>query len=154
MDDYEILRDRVSIYYHPGTLQPTAYIRTCHRRYTPDFLIRHKLTGRAFLIEVKPRAFEHEPQLPLLKQIAENYISWKKYDWQYQVIFDDDILLTEQQWHQFRDCCRLKSITERKIWFEQLNKRYDRSAPALFTSAPDNARIAFVMLGTWPPRKA
>ncbi|MGC4234577.1 MAG: hypothetical protein QM594_16465 [Niabella sp.] len=153
MDDYEILRGRVSIYYHPGTLQPTDYIRMCHRRYTPDFLIRHKQTGKAFLIEIKPRGFEQEPQLAVLREIAENYIRWKKYDWQYQVIFDDEIILTEQQWYEFKDCCRLKTLTARKIWFDELNRKYDRSAPSLFTSAPKNDRIAFVMFGTWPAKK-
>jgi hypothetical protein len=98
MNDYEILRERVAIYYHPDTLQPTDYIRTCHRRYTPDFLVRHKQTGQAFLVEIKPRAFEEEPQLPVLKQIAENYIRWKKYDWQYKVIFDDEIVLDKEQY--------------------------------------------------------
>lgn len=150
MDDYEILRARVSIYYHPGTLQPTKYIRRYHRRYTPDFLIRHKQTGQAFLIEVKPRGFEQEPQLAILKKVAENYIKCKKYDWKYQVIFDDDILLTEQQWYEFKDCCHLKSPTAQKIWLNALNKNYDRSAPSLFIAAPDSTKIAFVMFGTRP----
>ena len=42
MEEYEFLRARVTIYYHPGTKLPTDYIRECHRHYTPDFLIRHK----------------------------------------------------------------------------------------------------------------
>ena len=37
MEDYEFLRARVSIYYHPGTREPTDYVREFHRRYTPIF---------------------------------------------------------------------------------------------------------------------
>lgn len=60
---------------------PTSYIRKCHRRYTPDFLIRRKETGKAFLVEVKPRGFENHPQLLLRQEVPENYIRWKNYDW-------------------------------------------------------------------------
>jgi hypothetical protein len=37
IEEYEFLRARVTIYYHPGTKLPTDYIRDCHRHYTPDF---------------------------------------------------------------------------------------------------------------------
>ena len=77
---YEFLRARVTIYYHPGTKKPTDYIQEFIRHYTPDFLIRHKETGEAFLIEIKPRTFENDPQLLLRREVAENYINWKGYD--------------------------------------------------------------------------
>jgi len=147
MEDYAFLRGRISIYYHPGTKLPTEYIRTCHHRYTPDFLIRHKETGKAFLIEIKPRPFEHDPQLLLRRQVAENYIRWKKYDWKYKVIFDDEIILTEEQLEDFDQCLKLKSKSACKIWFQQYNNRFDRSAPPLFGQAPSNSEILFVMLG-------
>ena len=73
MEEYEFLRERVTIYYHPGTKKPTDYIREFTRHYTPDFLVRNKETGEALLVEIKPRAFEHDPQLPLRKVVAENY---------------------------------------------------------------------------------
>ncbi|MCH5597989.1 TnsA endonuclease N-terminal domain-containing protein [Niabella ginsengisoli] len=150
MDDYEILRGRVSIYYHPGTLQPTDYIRTCHRRYTPDFLIRHKQTGHAFLVEVKPRIYEREPHLCVMKTVAENYIQQKGYDWQYRVIFDDEIILNQEQLEVFEDCQRLRASSDRKLWFEELSRRYDLSARTLFTTAPRSSKVAFVMLGRRP----
>lgn len=31
---------------------PTEYIRISRGRYTPDFLIRHKETGKAFLVVI------------------------------------------------------------------------------------------------------
>lgn len=147
MDDYEFLRARISIYYHPGTKLPTDYIRKFHRRFTPDFLVRHKTTGKALLVEIKPRAFENDPQLLIRKQVAENYIRWKKYDWTYKVIFDDEILLTEEQWKEFEDCCKQKTLSARKIWLEQYNKKLDRINPAVLKSAPTNSQITFVMFG-------
>lgn len=149
-DEYDFLRARVAIYYHPGTLQPTAYIRDCHRRYTPDFLIRHRQSGEAFLVEIKPRAFEGNPQLSLRRKVAENYIQWKQYDWKYKVIFDDEIILSEEQLEDFEDCCKLKSRSAFKIWLERYNKNFDRSAPSLFSHLTDNQKTRFVMLGDRP----
>lgn len=146
-EEYEYLRERISIYYHPGTKLPTDYIRECHRRYTPDFLIRHKQTNEALLVEIKPRAFEGNPQLALRKEVAENYIRWKGYDWKFKVIYDDEIILDEEQWEDFEECCKLKSKSSFKIWFEQYNKKFDRSAPSLFKNIPDNRKIEFVMFG-------
>lgn len=147
MEEYQFLRGRVSIYYHPGTRQPTDYIKEYHRRYTPDFLIRHKETGKAYLVEIKPRAFEHEPQLTHRKEVAENYIRWKRYDWEYKIIFGDEIILTSDQLEEFLECCKLKSKSARKLWFEEYNKKFDRSAPILFSNVPTNSSIQFVMFG-------
>jgi len=147
LEDYEFVRGKVCIYYHPGTKMPTDYIRDCHRRYTPDFLMRHKLTGEAFLVEIKPRAFQNDPQLALRKQVAENYIRWKNYDWQYKVVFDDEILLDQEQWEDFQECCKLKSKCSWLLWFEEYNKKFDRSAPSFFTQARDNTNIRFIMFG-------
>ena len=146
-EEYEFLRARISIYYHPGTLEPTDYIRDCHRRYTPDFLIRHKQTGEAFLVEIKPRAFKGDPQLTLRKTVAENYIQWKKYDWKFKVVYDDQIKLSEEELEDFEECCKLKSKSSYKIWFEQYNKKFDRSAPSFFNHVTDNKKINFIMFG-------
>lgn len=70
MEEYHFLRSPVSIYYHPGTKLTIDHIRRCHLRYTPDFLIRHKQTFEAFVVEIKPRTFEHHPQLLLRKVVA------------------------------------------------------------------------------------
>lgn len=148
LEDYAFLRERISIHFHPGTKLPTDYIRECHRRYTPDFLIRHKETGEAYLVEIKPRAFQHEHQLLYRKEIAENYIRWKGYDWKFKIIYDDEIILTAEQLEQFEDCRRLKSRSARKLWFQEYNKRFDRSAPNLFTRQVSNAEIQFIMFGT------
>jgi hypothetical protein len=146
-DEYAFMRSRIIIFYHHGTGQPTLYIREGVRHYTPDFLIRHKQTGEAFLVEIKPRAAENDPQLILRRQVAEKYILWKKYDWKFKVVFDDEITLNESGLSVFRDCCRLKSMSAFKIWLAQQDKRYNRCAPTYFAKPPRECDIRFVMLG-------
>ncbi len=106
-DEYEFLRSRVTIYYHHGNFRPTDYIREGVRHYTPDFLIRHKKTAESFLVEIKPRAAQNDAQLIIRKEVAENYIRWKHYDWKFKVVFDDQIVLTGEEFAVFRDCCKL-----------------------------------------------
>jgi hypothetical protein len=146
-NEYEFLRSHVPIYYDPVTKRPTNYIRANIRRYTPDFLIRHKETKKAFWVEIKPRAFSDHGQLELRKEVAEKYIQWKGYDWQYKIVFDDEIILTLDQVVQFNECCSLIGISARKTWFEKYNKRFDRSAPAFFKTVPRNGDVLFVMFG-------
>ena len=150
-EEYQFLRARVAIFYHPVTRKPTNYIREFTRRYTPDFLIRHRQTGKAFLIEIKPRGFQHHPQLLLHKEIAENYIKWKGYDWQYKVVFDDEIILTAQQLDDFEDACKLKGKSDFKLWFQQYNSKFDRSVPLLFSTVPKESDIRFVIFGIRQP---
>lgn len=146
--DYEFLRARVSIYYHPGTKKPTAYIKEFHRRYTPDFLIRHKDTGEAWLVEIKPRAFQHDPQLSLRKEVAENYIRWKGYDWKFRVVFSDEIRLTKAEQEEFERCCRFKQRSACRLWWGEYNAKFDRSAPPFFSTVPASSDIEYVMFGT------
>jgi hypothetical protein len=147
LEEWSFMRGRVSIYYHPGTLQPTDYVRECHRRYTPDFLIRNKETGEAFLIEIKPRAFQSDPQLEYRKRIPENYIRWKGYDWKFKVVYDDEIILDAEQLENFKDCSRLKSKSSFKLWFQQYNSRFDQSAPTMFSPQLSGKEIEFIMFG-------
>ena len=118
MEEYYFLRSPVSIYYHPGTKHTHDHIRHCHLRYTPDFLIRHKETFQAKLVEIKPRAFQHHPQLALRKAIAENYIERKKLDWQFSVVFDDQIILNEEQLESLESCKVLTTDKSLATWFK------------------------------------
>ncbi len=147
-NDYDSLRAHIPIYYDPKTKRPTDYIRDNIRRYTPDFLIRHRLTNEAFLVEVKPRAFEGNPQLDARKQIAENYIKARNYDWKFIVVYDDEIRLNFQQQQIFDHCKNLKRETKRLLYFQAMNDKYDASRPNFFTRAPSNKIIQHVMFGT------
>lgn len=146
--EYEFLRSHIPIYYDPATKKPTNYIRDNIRRYTPDFLIRHKTTGEAFLIEIKPRAFAGNPQLLNRQEVSENYIRWKNFDWSYKVVYDDEIILTREQQEQFNECRKLICKSARKLAFEKFNKLFDRSTPSFYANVPDNKRIQFVMFGS------
>lgn len=148
LNDYESLRAHIPIYYDPRTKKPTYYIRDNIRRYTPDFLIRNKTTHEAFLVEVKPRAFQYNPQLDLRKQVSENFIKWKKYDWKFKMVFDDEIQLNFEQQIIFEHCRNLKRETQRLMAFQALNDKYDASRPSFFTRAPSNKIIQYVMFGT------
>ncbi len=147
-DEYVFLRERVIIYYNPGTTEPTAHLVSNYRYYAPDFLIRHKETGQAFLIEIKPRAFEGQPQLALRKELAEKFIQWKGYDWKFKIVYDDEIILSAEQLEAFEECCKLKSSSAFKIWFDQMNRKYSPDAGSLFKVAPDNRLVEFAIFGT------
>lgn len=145
VDEYEFLHARIPVYYDLKTKRPTEYIRECTRRYTPDFLIRHKLTGEAFWIEIKPEGFNDFQVLDLRKQVAENYVAWKKYDWKFKVVFGNEIILNKRQSEIFEELCSQKSKSAFKIHFGKLNNRFDRSAPPLFSASPKHTE--FVMFG-------
>ncbi len=147
-DDYHFLRSHIPVYYDPRTNRPTSYIRDNIRRYTPDFLIRHKFTREAFWIEVKPRACQGSEQLKMRTQVAENYIRWKNYDWKFRIVFDDEITLTAEQNIQYAKCRKLIAKTARQLVFQQMNDRYDESQPRFFSGAPSNKIVQFVMFGT------
>lgn len=147
-DDYEFLRAPVAIYYHPGTKQPVDHIRCCDRRYTPDFLIRHKQTCEAFLVEIKPRVFEYHPQLVLRKEVAENYIHRKKYDWRFKVVYDDEIILDQEQLEDFTVCCGLKTRSALAAWFTEYTNRLEQMIPNASRQLRGDKKISFVMFGT------
>lgn len=147
MEDYEFIREPVSIYYHPGTKMPVKQIRHFHRRYTPDFLIRHRQTHEAFLIEIKPRCLEFHPQLLQRKLVAENFISQESLDWTYKIIFDDEIILTADQLEEFEQCFQLNSTSAWKLWFEEYRRKINPGNSTNLASLPENKRIQFLMFG-------
>lgn len=145
-DNFEFLRSFIPIFYDPKTKMPTNYIRDHIRRYTPDFLIRNKFTKEAYLVEVKPRAFEKEDQLIIRKEVAENYIRIRNYDWKFKVIFCDEICLNENQRAEFHDCCKRIPLSNKNLWFKELNDKFDSSRTSLF-NVPSNKKVRFVMFG-------
>lgn len=122
LDEYAIIRSPISIYFHKVTGECTHIPKAGYLRYTPDFLIRNHKTLQAFLIEIKPRAFEHQPCLEMHKRVANHYIQSLRLDWQYKVTYDDQILLTEEQLKQYEDCLRLSPL-DRFLWYKEYYKR-------------------------------
>ncbi|AEW00170.1 hypothetical protein A4D02_28445 [Niastella koreensis] len=146
--DYEFLRAYIPVYYDPKTRKPVVHIRGNTRRYTPDFLIRHKLTREAHWVEIKPGAFASSPQLVIRKEVAENYIRWKKYDWSFKVVFDDEIVLPPEDEQLFNEYKKLLCKSAGKLDMEAFNKLFNRAVPPFYASVPDQKRIRYVMYGT------
>jgi hypothetical protein len=101
-EEYRFLRAPVPIWYHPATHTTTDYFQEGIKTYTPDFLIRHKQTGQAYLIELKPTGYNLQPAISIYNSIAAHYISRHGYDWAYKIVFDQDIRLTDAQSARFR----------------------------------------------------
>jgi hypothetical protein len=149
MEDHAVMRSPVSMYFHPATGQLAHFPKGAYLRYTPDFLIRNYETRKATLVEIKPRAFENEASLSMHHLVANNYIRSLKLDWQYQVIFDDQIVLTEEQLSQYTDCLAL-AVKDRFKWYEEYYKRI--TGKLQLTAFKSNAEIEFLMRG-WLPEK-
>ena len=141
MEEYEFMREPVSIYYDPRTKMPVDQIRQFHRRYTPDYLIRNRETSEAFLIEIKPRSLEFHPKLLLTKTVAKNFIARENLDWKYKIVFDDEIILSADQLEEFDHCFKLNSKSAWKIWFEEYKKSFTRSNSPILSFTSENKRI-------------
>src|SRR5687767_3494084 len=85
--------------YDTKTLQVTNHFQEQTKIYTPDFLIRCKTSNKAYLVEIKPSAFRHRGDAITYQQIAQNYIQLINKDFQFKMVYDNDIILNEsQQW--------------------------------------------------------
>lgn len=149
LEDHALMRSPISLYFHPGSGQLAHFPKSAYRRYTPDFLIRNYETKKASLVEIKPRAFEEQSSLALHQLVANNYIRTLKLDWQYKVIFDDQIILSAEQLTQYNDCLQLE-VKDRFKWYEEYYKRITGN-PHL-TAHKSNAEMEFLMRG-WLPEK-
>lgn len=137
------------MYFHPATGQLAYFPKGAFRRYTPDFLIRHRETSRAFLVEIKPRAFEGQPQLDMHQIVANNYIHALKFDWTYKVVYDDQIILTADQLIAFEDCAQQPDNAGRFRWYQDYHRRI--TGTPLLTPHPSNRELDFIMRGWQQP---
>jgi hypothetical protein len=144
--EYEFLRAVIPIYFNPKTKQTTDYILEGIRRYTPDFIIRHKITNRAFLIEIKPEKFSDYAELDLRSTIAEHYIKRKNLDWTFKIVYGNEIELSGKNLELFEQCCnfRLNRYVDKN--FSDWNIKFDPTAAPLF-SGPKNGNVQFIMFG-------
>jgi hypothetical protein len=144
--DYEFLRAVIPIYFNPKTKQTTDYIREGIRRYTPDFLIRHKITGKAFLVEVKPPNFGDAAELDLRSTIAEHYIIRKNLDWAFKIVYGNEIELSGKDLELFEQCCNFRLNRHIDKNFSNWNIKFDPTAAPLF-SGSRNGNVQFIMFG-------
>lgn len=70
--------------------------------YTPDFLIRNVQTGKATLVEVKPESYTNKWELLRRKEIAENFIRQFGYDWDFSIIYSNQITLSQSALQKYQ----------------------------------------------------
>lgn len=117
-DEYAYERECVKIFYNPQTNNSTNYLKENTKSYKPDFLIRNHKTGQAYLIEVKPDGFDDYDALTRFQQICHHYIIANHYDWEYKIVFENDIALSQQQQELY------DAIISNKILYRQHYKCY------------------------------
>lgn len=147
MDEYEFIRPAPSIYYDLSTKLPAIRVRRCHRRYTPDFLIRHRTTLQAFLVEIKPRSYQNQTKLGIYRQVAENFIRLNKYDWQFRLVFDDEIMLTQEQLEDFENLKRIGTARERTGWLYHYREDTMNALPGYLRKYMTNSKMDFLIYG-------
>jgi hypothetical protein len=135
-NDYRFLRSPVKIGYNPKTLQTTNYFRETTRVYTPDFLIRHKLTHEAWLIELKPTAYQLSKNVSIYNSIAMDYIRKQGLDWSFNVIFGSEIHLEADKLNKFRMFAMRKTTFQSKFDFQKMDQKYNRNPVNIFSSIP------------------
>ncbi|HWB27511.1 MAG TPA: hypothetical protein VG738_18675 [Chitinophagaceae bacterium] len=96
-EEYAYARECVKIYYDPLSAKSTFYLKQGTKSYKPDFLIRHHNTRKAFLVEVKPRGFDDFDLLARYQSICKYFIATSEYDWEYKIVFEEEIMLTTAQ---------------------------------------------------------
>ncbi|NCI51386.1 hypothetical protein GWC95_15765 [Sediminibacterium roseum] len=100
-ETHAFLREDIGIYYETESFSETHIISEGLRKYTPDFLVRNWVTGKAELIELKPKSYDDYYALAKRREVAEGFIKYFGYDWEYKVVFSNDFELTDRQKKKF-----------------------------------------------------
>lgn len=148
-DDYEFNCPAPPIYFDPVTYQPSFCIDRLYQVFGADFLIRHRTTGRAFLIDVLPDILEDDCRLLMRRQIAENYIAGKEYDWKYKFLFENEILLTPNESLLFDSYGQMCCDEDRRKWLMDYLSFSYLLKPVCFQS-PHYSLLDFLIHGILP----
>jgi hypothetical protein len=137
-DEFAFLREGIEIYYDPHLQESTLYIREHTRKYRPDFLIRNWSDSKAYIIEIKPSGFDNYEQLAMRQKVSEHFIKTYNYDWEYKVVYTDEIILSEKQQLKF-DALRNKiNACTAKLRMQALDEKYNRQGhQQYFHSVPN-----------------
>jgi hypothetical protein len=90
------IRDGLQIYFNIDDLRPGIKDPPI-RKYTPDFLIRNWLTGKATLVEVKPDIFDNYFARMKRTKICSDYIAEFGYDWSFKYVWSSQIILNSEK---------------------------------------------------------
>lgn len=104
--DYYYIREPLFIPYDPHTKLLPANARSNMHFYVPDFLIRHKQTMKAFLVEIKPAGYGDLKSLALREKLVQQLVSRQLFDWEYQLVIAESIVLHESVFDRYRAICR------------------------------------------------
>ena len=148
-DDYEFICPAPAIYFDPVTYQPTFCIDRLHQAFCADFLIRNRIIGQAFLIEVLPDFLADDPRLLVRRQIAENYIAGKGHDWKYKCLFEEEILLTSGESMLFDSYAQMCCEEDRREWLMDYLSFSYLLKPVCFQS-PHYSLLDFLIHGILP----
>ncbi len=133
-EEFAFLREGIEIYYDPVIQQSTLYIHEQTKKYTPDFLTRNWNDHKAYLVEIKPKGFNNYEQLNARQKISQHFIKTYKYDWEYKVVYSDEIILSEIQQRKF-DSLKNNNLYRAEI---KIQKLFDGdSLRNCFSSVPD-----------------
>lgn len=134
--DYRYLREPVIIGYDPKTMTTSDYFRESTKLYTPDFLIRHKTSGKASLIEIKPDKLKCSPESNIYYRIATDYINRVGLDADFQIISEKDFYLTGDMLKRYEVFERHKAQYESISSFRDLDRKYNHQANRYFNNVP------------------
>jgi len=134
--DYRYLREPYLIGYDPKTLQVTHHFREETKIYTPDFLIRCKTSNKAYLVEIKPSAFRNGGDAIAYQQIAQNYIQLLHKDFQFKMVYEEDIILSESQQRRYNLFVAKKDQFADLFSLHQLDRKYNAQSIKYCSSVP------------------
>lgn len=148
-DTYEFICPALPVYYDPVTYQPTFLIDRLHQEYRADFLIRNRKTSEAILIDLVPQSLSSDPRLSIRRQVAQNYISWKGYDWQYKIVIEEEIRLSASQVLQVASFLQMKDDTAGAKWITGFLSSIQEEKPIPFLH-PEYSLLDFLIHGIVP----
>jgi hypothetical protein len=123
-DHYYYIREPVVIPYDRHKLILPKSPRSPVNFYVPDFMIRSKRKGDAYLIEIKPESYDANRGLTDRTRLVRQFIRRQKLDWKYRLVTEKDIELNDQMQEKYRS-----------ILTNTIDKLYVRSFQ---TMVPDN----------------
>ncbi len=131
------MREGLGVYYDPEKVETVMYLKSGVRTYTPDFLIRNWYTGKAQLIEIKPEGFDDYEYLDIRQRICNHFIEKYEYDWEFKVVYENEIILTDKQQEKFRAIIQNKRLYKKTYDLDSYDHRpYDKTGRRIVRCIP------------------
>jgi len=117
---------------HDGTIYLTG---TCYK-YTADFLIHHKTTGKANFIEVKLCNYADDVYFYTCKAQVDACIQQQHLGWEFKMVYDDEIQFRPVQREIYNEVTSLQRGFEILLKMQKRDKRYNESEVRYFKHIP------------------